>query len=291
MRLEHAVDIFAHAAQRFEEAHLLLLDILRDHALDDDAGFVQHGAADRDTGRELHTVDAQRQQSDAIDLLDLVGTDDVTGRDQFRQHHGDGLQRLDLFLVVLATRAVLHDQDAQHAAGAHDRHARQRVIDFLAGLGAIGELRMMLGIVERQRPAMGGDVADQTLADPQARGMDGRRVEALGCEQFQHLARPQQVDRADLGHHFVGDQAHDLAQRHFDGLGTRHRVPEPLEEHSRSGQGSRSLHGQTARCLSRMTTKLRSMTQAQTRQAAAAELVGRALLQDIWASAASMRRL
>jgi len=30
-----------------------------------------------------------------------------------------------------------------------------------------------------------------------------------------------------------------------------------------------------------MTTKLRSMTQAQTRQAAAAELLGRALQQDI----------
>jgi hypothetical protein len=165
------------------------------------------------------------------------------------------------------------------------------MVDFFTGLGTIGVLRMVLRIVERQRTAVGGDVADQALTDPQSRAVDGRGVEALGREQFQHFARPQQVDRADLGHHLVGDQAHDFAQRDFDGLGTRHRVPEPLEEHSRSGQGSRSLHGQTARCLSRMTTKLRSMTQAQTRHAAAADLVGRAFQQDKWASAASMRRL
>ena len=112
------------------------------------------------------------------------------------------------------------------------------MIDFLAGLGAVGELRMMLRVVQRQRPAVGRDVADQTLADPQARRVDSRGVQALGCEQLKDFARAQQVDRADLGHHLVGDQTNDLAQRHFDGLGTRHRVPEPLEEHSRSGQGS-----------------------------------------------------
>src|SRR5262249_31055529 len=83
-----------------------------------------------------------------------------------------------------------------------------------------------------------------------------------------YLAGAQQVDRADLGDHLVGDQAHDLAQGFLGRATTRHRVPEPLEEHSRSGQGSPSLHGQTARCLSRMTTKLRSIMQAQTRQAA-----------------------
>ena len=189
---------------------------------------MQHGVADGDAGRELHAVDAQRQQAEAIDLLHLVGTDEVTGRDQLRQHHGDGLQRLDLFFVVVAARAVLHDQHAEHAAGAHDRHAGQRMVDLLARLRAIGVLRMALRVVERQRPGVGGDVADQALADPQARAVHGRRIEALGGEQLQHFAGPQQVDRADLGHHLVGDQAHDLAQRVLDGVGTRHRVPEPL---------------------------------------------------------------
>ena len=99
----------------------------------------------------------------------------MTGRDHLRQHHGDGLQRLDLFLVVLAARAVLHDQHAQHAAGAHDRHAGQRVIDLLTRFRAVGELRMALRIVERSGRAVRGDVADQALADPQARAMHRRR--------------------------------------------------------------------------------------------------------------------
>ena len=72
---------------------------------------------------------------------------------------------------------------------------------------------MALRVVERQRPGVGGDVADQALADPQARAVHGRGIEALGGEQLEHLAGAQQVDRAHLGHHLVGDQAHDLAQR------------------------------------------------------------------------------
>ena len=269
VRLEHAVDILAHAVRGFLEALLLLADILGDHLLDRRcAARAARRGRSATPGVELHAVDAQRQQAEAVDLLHLVGADEVTGRDQLRQHHGDGLQRLDLFFVVVAARAVLHHQHAQHAAGAHDRHAGQRMVDLLARLRAVGELRMALRVGQRQRPVMGGDVADQALADPQARAVHGRGIEALGGEQFQHFAGPQQVDRADLGHHLVGDQAHDLAQRVLDGLGTRHRVPEPLEEHSRSGQRSCSLHGQTARCLSRMTTKLRSMMHAQTRQAA-----------------------
>jgi hypothetical protein len=218
----------------------------------------------------------------------------VAGRDQFGQHHREGLEGLDFLLVVLAARAVLHHQDAEHATRAHDRHAGQRVIDFLTRLGAIGELWMGLRVVERQRPAVGRDVADETLADPEAGTVHRRGIEALRREQFQHLAGAQQVDRADLGHHLVGDQAHDLGERVLDGTRTRHRVPEPLEEHSRSGRWSCSLHGQTAGYLSRMTTKLRSMAQAQARHAADARatrlrsLVGRALRRASWMTSARM---
>ena len=238
MRLEHAVDVGPHAVQRLLEALLLQGYVLGDHPRDHDARLVQHGVADRDAGRQLHAIDAQRQQAETVDLLHLVGTDDVAGRDQLGQHHRDSLQGLDFLLVVLAARAVLHHQDAEHAACAHDRYAGQRVIDFLTRFGAIGELRVGLRVVQRQRPAVGGDVADQTLADPEPGAMHRRGVEALGGKQFQHLAGAQQVDRADLGHHLVGDQAHDLGQRVLDGTGTRHRVPEPLEEHSRSGRWS-----------------------------------------------------
>ena len=158
---------------RILEAHQLLAHVFGHDLLDGDARLVQHGAADRDAGRELHAVDAQRQQAQAVDLLDLVGADEMAGRDQLRQHHGDGLESLDLFLVVLAAGAVLHDQHAQHAAGAHDRHAGERVVDFLTGFRAVGELRMALRVVERQRPGVGGNVAHQAFADPAA-GCDAR---------------------------------------------------------------------------------------------------------------------
>ena len=97
---------------------------------------------------------------------------------------------------------------------------------------------MGLRIVERQRPAMGRDVANETFTDPEPGAVHRRGIEALGGEQFQHLAGTQQVDGTDLGHHLVGNQAHDFGQRILDGTGTRHRVPEPLEEHSRSGRWS-----------------------------------------------------
>ena len=54
-------------------------------------------------------------------------------RDHLRQHHGGGLQRLDLFLDIGAVGAVLHHQHAERVAGAQDRHAEERVIDFFAG--------------------------------------------------------------------------------------------------------------------------------------------------------------
>jgi hypothetical protein len=91
------------------------------------------------------------------------------------------------------------------ARGAHDRHAGQRVIDLLAGLGTVGVLRMGLRVVEGERPGVRRDVADQALADPQARAVHGGRIEALGGEQLEHLAGAQQIDRADLGHHLVGE--------------------------------------------------------------------------------------
>ena len=245
---------------------------------------MQHGASDRDTRRQLHAIDTQRQKAEAVDLLLFVWADEMTRRRHLGQHHRDGLQRLHFFLVVEATRTVLHDQHTQHAAGAQDRHTGQRVIDFLTRFRPVGKLRMALRIVERQRAAMGCNVTHQTFADAQPRAVHGVGIEALGREQLEHFARAQQVDRAHFGDHFVGHHAHDFAQCFLDGTGTRHRVPEPLEEHSRSGQRSRSLHGQTARCLSRMTTKLRSIAQAQARHA----IIGRACLEALKRACARM---
>ena len=71
---------------------------------------------------------------------------------------------------------------------------------------------MALCVVQRQRSAVRCDIAHQALADAQARAVHRRGIEALGGEQLEDFAGAQQVDRADLGHHLVGDQAHDFAQ-------------------------------------------------------------------------------
>ena len=111
---------------------------------------------------------------------------------------------------------------------------------YLLRAGEVLELFATQGLnpsaVHRTRLRVGeglvGDIAAHNrplaLADAQPRAMHGRGIEALGGEQLQHLAGPQQVDRADLGHHLVGDKTHDLAQRFLRGAATRHRVPEPL---------------------------------------------------------------
>ncbi len=165
---------------------------------------------------------------ETVDLLHFVGADDMSRRDHFRQHHGDGLKRLDLFLVIEAPRPVLHDQHTEHPARAHDRHAGKRMVDLLTRFRTIGELRVALRIVERKRTGVRGDVTDQALADSQACPMHGRRVEPLGSEQLEDFTGAQQIDRADLGDHLVGDQTHDFSQGFLGRGATRHRVPEPL---------------------------------------------------------------
>ncbi len=57
-------------------------------------------------------------------------------------HHRGGFERLDLVLaIVCGLRAVLHDQNAERAAGAQHRHAEEGVIDLFARLRQVGEGR------------------------------------------------------------------------------------------------------------------------------------------------------
>ena len=96
-----------------------------------------------------------------------------SARDQFRQYHGDGLQGFRLALDVTALALVLHHKHAQDPPAAQYRHAKQRLKYPLTRLRAIGELWMGLRVFQRQRARIGGDIADQTLADPQAGSVDG----------------------------------------------------------------------------------------------------------------------
>ena len=121
-------------------------------------------------------------------------------------------KRLDLVLGILPPRPVLHDEDAEHALAAQDRHAHQRMVDLLAGFRAIGEIGVGLRIGQRQRARGGRDPPDETLADPEAGAMHRLGAQPLGREQFEHLAGAHHIGRADLGDHFGGDDADDLVE-------------------------------------------------------------------------------
>jgi hypothetical protein len=68
---------------------------------------------------------------------------------------------------------VLDHQHAAHPAAAQNRHAHQRMERIFAGFRAVGEIGVAGRVGERQRPGVGGDVADQTFADPQPSLVNG----------------------------------------------------------------------------------------------------------------------
>ena len=87
----------------------------------------------------------------------------LAGCNHLGEHHRRRLQRLFFFFGVGAPRAVLHDQHAERVAGAQDRHAEERVIDFFAGFRAVGEGRMRLRVRQVYRVGFAGDQADQAF--------------------------------------------------------------------------------------------------------------------------------
>jgi len=109
----------------------------------------------------------------------------------------------------MAQCPVLHDEHAENPVAAQDRRAHQRMVDFLAGLGAIGKTRMRLRVRQGERPRRRGDHPDQTLTDPQPGPVHRFGPQALGREQLEDLARPQDVSRADLGDHLGGNHPHN----------------------------------------------------------------------------------
>ncbi len=102
---------------------------------------------------------------------------------------------------------------------------------------------MGLGVGQGQRPRMGGDVADQALADAQAGLMHGGGQQALGGEQFEHFAGTHHVAGADLRHHVDGDQLDDLVEAFLRGAAARHDVAQAAEQPARDGDGTGGLHG------------------------------------------------
>ncbi len=154
--------------------------------------------------------------------------------DHLRQHHGGGLERLDLLLGVDPARPVLHDEDAEGVAGPQQRHAEEGVVDLLARLRLVGEGRVRLGVGQRERLGRRGDEADEALARGHRREVHGGAVEAFGGEQFEGAVAPHHVDGADLRHHVGGDQDDDLVEALLRADRLRHDLAEAAQKDART---------------------------------------------------------
>ena len=160
--------------------------------------------------------------------------------DHLGEHHRGGLQRLDLFLDIGALGAVLHHEHAERVAGAQDRHAEEGVVDFFAGLRAVGEGRVALRVVQIERRGFAGDEADQALMRAQHGAVHGVAVEAFGGVELEGVIDAQHIDRADLGHHIGRDQHHDLVQPLLGRDLLRHGFAKPSQQDA--GASRRAPH-------------------------------------------------
>ena len=237
--LQHAVEIGAQFGQRRVQPLDFLRQVLGDVIGDDDARLVQHDMAERDAVGQDCAGLVQGMTRGGLGAR-LRQRRQLAGSDHLRQHHRGGLERLDLLLDIGALGAVLHHQHAERIAGAQDRHAEERVIDFFAGLRPERERRMALRVVEVERGGLAGDKADQAFMRAQHGAVHGVAVKALGGVEFERIVDPQDVDRAHLRHHVGGDQHHDLVQAFLGGDLLRHGFAKPSQQDA--GTSRRASH-------------------------------------------------
>ena len=100
---------------------------------------------------------------------------------------------------------------------------------LLAGFGAIDELGMAGGLGEVEDAAFLGDGADQPFAHRQAGDVDRFLAQAVGGEQLE-LVVAQQIDRADLALHRLGDQVDDAVELGLGVAARRHHVVKPGQD-------------------------------------------------------------
>ena len=185
---------------------------------------------------------AEPERAGAAQAAAPGSVDQPRGGDHFRQHHRDGLQRLDLDLFVAARLGVLDGKDADRAFRADDRHAGEAVEAFFARLRPVGEGRVIGGLGEVQDARLGGDRPDQAFAHVQPGDVDRFLAQAVGGEQLQ-LVVAQQVDRADLALHRRRDQVDDLVELRLRGAAARHDLMQAGQDFA-GGSGGAQRHGE-----------------------------------------------
>ena len=232
---QHVVDRQAQRPQRLLEPAHLGVAVLVEQVGDDDARLVQHDMAEADAVVERQALEADRAAEVEFEAGPRQPRQ-IAGGDHLGDHHRRRFERLDLVVAIVPLGAVLHDQHAERAAGAQHRHAEEGVVDLLAGLRQVGEGRMLLRVRQVERPGARRDRADQALPELQLGQVHRAGIEAFGRVELEHGIGAQHIERADLGHHVLGDFAHDAVEPLLRLKRLGHELAEPSQQNARAGR-------------------------------------------------------
>src|SRR5690606_5413253 len=111
----------------------------------------------------------------------------------------------------------------------------ERRVLLLAGLRQVLEGGMRLRVRQVEGPRLGGDGADETLADAELGLVDGLALEALGRIELEDAVGAQHIGRAYLGDHVRRDLRHDLVEPFLRADRLRHDLAQAAEQDARSG--------------------------------------------------------
>ena len=229
--LQNRIERGAQGGQGLFKPFLFLDGIIGDQVFDDNARLVQHHMAEADTVSQRLAFKRQRPPDRNIGARRGKGLQFARGND-FRQHHGSGLQSLDFLLDILARGFVLHDQNAKRHTLPQNGHAEEGLIDFFARFRLVGEGRMGLSMGEIERFGPLGDQTDQTLARPHRGFMHGLGGQTLCGIEFERAIGAHDIERAHFGNHVAGDQCHDFVKAFLRVDGFRHHFAEPPEQYA-----------------------------------------------------------
>ncbi len=207
---------------------------------------------------ELLALQPFRAVGRHLDVAQFVLCQQLARGDRLGQDHGDGLDVLDLFLVIATGSAVLDDQNPDGPAAAEQGRAEEGVEGIFARFRTIGEAGMGRGVRQADRLGQPGHLADQTLAGPQSGVVDGLRVQALGGEQLQLARGAAQIDGADLGHHGLGDDAHHHVQPILRRTAAGHGFADLAQEVARPPRRQTALHHAASRLTAPLTSSDRA---------------------------------
>ena len=207
--VEDGVDIGLEPYQRLAEADLLDLLVLGQKVLRRDGRLMQDDMTIGEALGEALALEAFGPVGRHLDVAQFVLGQQFARGHGLGQDHGDGLDVLDFLVVIAPLGAVLNDQHADGPAAAQQGGAEEGVIGILARFRAVGEVGVRGGVRQADRGSRAGHLADEALAGAQAGGVNGFGLQALGGEQFKLARGAAQIDRTDLGHHRLGDDAND----------------------------------------------------------------------------------